>query len=327
MKILKIFGIVVGIHVFALILIFANPGCSSTTRPAPQPADTITQPTPTPTITLPTATNNVAPTPVADPMAPAVTPPPTGFNPDAPATYADSGSSGVHFTPTRPNSPAASALTTPPVSDVTPAAGYKVKSGDSLWTIAKHNHLTVAELATANNLKPTSVLHQGQSLIIPGKSGTTSTSSSRSTTASSAGSAAMAKPAADTPAPARGSGEELHHTVKSGETLGQIAHKYGVKMRDLEVRNNIVDPMKVRAGTELIIPGWKSPGKGSKSSSTASSVESAPTSAPTASTPPMIVPESSNSAASSSDDSTSPPANNVPVIHIDENPLTPAPKS
>ena len=35
MKILKIFGIVVGIHLFALILIFANPGCSSTTKPTP----------------------------------------------------------------------------------------------------------------------------------------------------------------------------------------------------------------------------------------------------------------------------------------------------
>ena len=40
MKILKIFGIVVGIHVFALILIFANPGCSSTTKPTPALADT-----------------------------------------------------------------------------------------------------------------------------------------------------------------------------------------------------------------------------------------------------------------------------------------------
>jgi hypothetical protein len=29
MKILKIFGIVAGIHAVALLLIFANPGCSS----------------------------------------------------------------------------------------------------------------------------------------------------------------------------------------------------------------------------------------------------------------------------------------------------------
>ena len=40
MKILKIFGLVVGIHVAALILIFANPGCSSSTKPAPSPGDT-----------------------------------------------------------------------------------------------------------------------------------------------------------------------------------------------------------------------------------------------------------------------------------------------
>ena len=37
MKILKIFGVVVGIHLFALLLIFANPGCSSTSKPPPAP--------------------------------------------------------------------------------------------------------------------------------------------------------------------------------------------------------------------------------------------------------------------------------------------------
>ena len=41
MKILKIFGIVVGIHVFALISIFANPVGSSTTKPPPAPHDTV----------------------------------------------------------------------------------------------------------------------------------------------------------------------------------------------------------------------------------------------------------------------------------------------
>ena len=69
MKILKIFGIVVGIHVFALVLIFANPGCSSSTRPAPAPTDTVAKSEPAPAISVPN-------------LSVAATPPPD-FNPDA----------------------------------------------------------------------------------------------------------------------------------------------------------------------------------------------------------------------------------------------------
>ena len=41
MKIIRVFGIVVGIHLFALMLIFANPGCSSSSKPTPAPSDTV----------------------------------------------------------------------------------------------------------------------------------------------------------------------------------------------------------------------------------------------------------------------------------------------
>ena len=40
MKLLKIFGIVAGIHAFALVLIFANPGCSSSSK-ATRDSDTL----------------------------------------------------------------------------------------------------------------------------------------------------------------------------------------------------------------------------------------------------------------------------------------------
>ena len=52
MKILKVFGVVVGIHVFALILIFANPGCSAMIKTTPSPSDTVAKtdaPSPTDT--------------------------------------------------------------------------------------------------------------------------------------------------------------------------------------------------------------------------------------------------------------------------------------
>src|SRR5947209_4624086 len=119
MKILKIFGIVVGIHVFALILIFANPGCSSTSKPTPAPIDTVGRSEPPATVSMPMPVASNAPMSVS-------------FNPDAPAT-ATSSSGGVRYTPTRPNTPVAQTLVTAPVTDVTPATTYTVKAGDTLF--------------------------------------------------------------------------------------------------------------------------------------------------------------------------------------------------
>ena len=83
MKILKIFGIVVGIHVFALILIFANPGCTSrTSLAAPPPTEPVAKADPPPAaITLPVAA------PADSPVAAA----PLSFDPNAPAISAGTG--------------------------------------------------------------------------------------------------------------------------------------------------------------------------------------------------------------------------------------------
>jgi LysM repeat protein len=211
---------------------------------------------------------------------------------------------------------------TAPVTDVTPAATYTVKSGDNLWNLAKKNHLTAPELAAANNLRPSTILQPGQKLIIPSKAGSNAASPRASGTSAAApsiaGSTAMPSSsttkAADAAAPAKGSPDDLKHVVKSGETLGEIAHKYGVKARDLALKNNIADPQKLRAGTELIIPGWNSTtAKSGKTTSSDSGSKSAP---PSTAPAPATEPEPA----------ASPVTTPVPVIHIDDNPLTPAPK-
>lgn len=236
MKILKVFGIVVGIHVFALILIFANPGCSAMTKSTPAPADTVVKAdTPSPAITVP----NLA----AGDSA-------TGFDPNAAAI---SVSPAIHYSPTRPGTPAAGALSAEPVGDVIPATTYTVVKGDSMSSIAHRNHLTKAELAAANNLRPEAMLKLDQKLIIPGKA--------PSGSAGFVAAAPMAKSAAPEMAPAaKGPADSVKHTVKPGETLGAIARKYQVKMGDIATANNISDPAKIRPGMELIIPGWQTPG-------------------------------------------------------------------
>jgi LysM repeat protein len=339
MKILKIFGIVVGIHLFALILIFANPGCSSTSKPAPQPSDTVAKSDPAPSITVPTMAS-----PAAQPASDTglISPVANGFNPDAPATYAASAPSsgvGVRFTPTRPNTPAASAVLTTPVENVTPATTYTVKGGDSLWTLQKKFHIPLKEIAAANNIKASTPLHEGQKLVIPSRAVTTpaattagagSKALSGSTNATAAlptGAGAAAEPKN---ASTRPTNEEFKYVVKPGETLGMIARKFDVRTRDLAVHNAISDPKNLRAGMELSIPGWQptgSSGKASKGSSSGRASKSTASTPAPAPAQPAEVPNILDSGPSPSSPEAA-PTTSVPVINIDETPTTtPAPKS
>jgi len=217
MKIIKILAIAAGLHALALILIFSNPGCSYTKAAGPD-------------------TSPISPAPLGDAAAPA-----------APAETPT-----VRFSPTRPGTAVASALETQPVSGVTPATTYTVARGDSLWSIAKANQISRTDLAAANGIGANSVLHVGQKLIIPSKP---LRSAAPAAAAPAAAAPAGAPAAAAGPAPAqKPAGELERHVVKTGETLGSIARKYGVRQGDIAVANNITDPRRIQPGQELVIP-------------------------------------------------------------------------
>lgn len=310
MKILKIFGIVVGIHVFALILIFANPGCSSTAKTPPAPAETAGKSEPPPAITPPGSSSSGYSS-----SSSAIT-----FNPNAPAAAAQPSGEGMRSTPTRPGTPVANVLNTEPVGDVTPAASYTVKSGDSFSSIAKRHNLTISQLTAANNLSANAVLRPGQKLIIPSKQPAAAAAPAGPTPAPKGADAAPA------PAAARPSGDVVKHVVKSGETLGGIAKKYEVRQADIAIMNNIQDPAKIRPGMELIIPGWQAPGgKAAKSqkSGSGSATKSTPPPPPATTVPATTTPAPSLPA---QPPVTTPPPT-VPVIPIEETPAAPAPKS
>lgn len=305
MKILKIFGIVAGIHLFALVLIFANPGCSSSTKKKPSLADTAPKPADTPKIVVPPAAP--APLPALPPAFPA--PVATDFNPDAPAAPAPAETSpAIRFVPTRPGTPVAGALKAEPVSDVTPASTYVVKGGDSLWTIGRKYGLSVAQLSAANNLTATAALRPGQKLVIPSKASAPAAAAPAPATVPV--SEVPAKAPAPVPSAAR-SGDAAKHTVKAGETLGAIARRYGVRQGDIAVANNISDPAKIRAGMVLVIPG-------ASASAAAAAKAPAPAAKPAEAPALKIQPEPAPVTPAA------PPP--VPVIRIDDSPITPAPK-
>lgn len=240
MKILKILGIAAGLHLLALMLILANPGCSASKAAGPDGSSPIT----------------AAPASDSESQGQAVI---------APAQD----SATIRYSPTRPGTAVASALETQPVSDVTPATTYTVVRGDSLWSVAKKNGLSKADIASANNLKTSSVLRVGQKLIIP----------SRPTRMGASSEAAPAEqPAAERASAPAAPGEAVKHVVKPGETLGAIARRYGVKQGDIAVANNITDPRKIQPGQELVIPAKSS--SAAKRAKGAGAAQAAGTAAP-----------------------------------------------
>ena len=123
---------------------------------------------------------------------------------------------------------------------------YKVQAGDTLSEIAQKNGVSVSDIRNANSIVNDRIFI-GQVLVIPGSSGASTASSSPVT---------KAKPAA--PAPSSASSSSLKgentYTVKSGDTLGGIASRAGVPIKDLAQLNQIKDPRKLKVGQVLTLP-------------------------------------------------------------------------
>lgn len=98
---------------------------------------------------------------------------------------------------------------------------YVVKKGDSLWSIARANGLTVDELKSLNNLS-SNVLHVGDTLLI---------SSAYST---------------------GDDGNDNYYVVKSGDTLWSIARKYNLSVNELKALNNLSSNV-LSVGQRLIV--------------------------------------------------------------------------
>ncbi len=100
---------------------------------------------------------------------------------------------------------------------------YRVRSGDSLWKIARRFRVTVSDLKRWNRLR-SNTLRPGQVLKIYVR-----------------GSSA---------APER----YITYRVRRGDTLDAIARRYGVRVRDLMELNGIRNPRRLRPGQTLRVP-------------------------------------------------------------------------
>ncbi|WP_232008816.1 LysM peptidoglycan-binding domain-containing protein [Sutterella megalosphaeroides] len=110
---------------------------------------------------------------------------------------------------------------------------YRVRSGDTLTSIARRWHITTKSIVTANRLR-SDRLRAGQRLVL-----TVPNVQRASIPATSSGSA---------------SGRHVIHTVRSGDTLDAIARRYGVTVASLRMTNRLEGNI-IRAGQRLRIPG------------------------------------------------------------------------
>jgi len=102
---------------------------------------------------------------------------------------------------------------------------YMVRRGDTLLKIAQDNGTNIAAIQRANGLR-SSLIYVGQRLKLPGKSAGPGNSS-----------------------------KTVVHVVRRGETLAQIAQRFGVSSSQIAKLNGIKNTSLIRVGQKLVISG------------------------------------------------------------------------
>ena len=110
-------------------------------------------------------------------------------------------------------------------------AVHVVRSGDSLWRIAKRHRMDVNTLARLNGMRTSDTLRAGQKLVL----------NTRAPTANKKASGAS------------GSARQVSYKVRSGDTLSRIAKVFGVSVNDLVNWNGISRQTTLRPGQRLTV--------------------------------------------------------------------------
>ncbi|HEY6929372.1 MAG TPA: transglycosylase SLT domain-containing protein [Thermoanaerobaculia bacterium] len=124
---------------------------------------------------------------------------------------------------------------------------YTARSGDTIASIARRNHVRASDLAAANSVSEKTKLKRGTVVLIPKKEpvlvaakSTPKKNGARSKTSSS-------RIVAAAPAP-------KSYTVRGGDTLYRIALKHGTTVAILMSTNSLDSPAQIHPGDTLKIP-------------------------------------------------------------------------
>lgn len=152
------------------------------------------------------------------------------------------------------------------------AERHVVKAGENLTTIAKRYGVSIKALREVNDLNNRSVLKAGASLLIPQVEGQSGLSDERGARRPASGSIKSNRGKSQTRIVSSGSNSssnsnsktkrlkslraKIHkiHVVRDGESLTQIASRYGVSVRGIKQKNQLGAGSKILIGSKLLIP-------------------------------------------------------------------------
>ncbi|PNP98871.1 LysM peptidoglycan-binding domain-containing protein [Moraxella sp. RCAD0137] len=123
-------------------------------------------------------------------------------------------------------------------------ATHKVQAGESLTAIARKYNVTLQALAAENDLSVTDGVFIGQTLKLPNGAQAVTTSASAPT---------QSNPRSSSQSSAN-LGATENYTVKSGESLTQLANRFGVSIADLAAANNLASNANLRIGQVIKVP-------------------------------------------------------------------------
>jgi LysM repeat protein len=136
---------------------------------------------------------------------------------------------------------------------------HVVQPGENLFRIGLKYGVSWVAIMDANGLANTTI-YVGQPLVIPGTDAAPTSPLPAFTEVAPAAPAtqpvpATPVPAADTPAPpVETPAGTATYTVRTGDTLFQIAARHGVNLAELAAANNIYNPALIYVGQTLFIP-------------------------------------------------------------------------
>ena len=226
MKVSKIFGCVIGLHLGVIAMLLVQPGC----RTKQPPTRTYSQERTSGGLAEATRQGS------GSGLGGAFN---AGFVDGSVAQEGNDFSEFDAISPIAPIAPVA------PLSDggqTVPVAGpsfetYTVKKGDNLWTIARRSNVSLNELYAANGLDTTSILSIGQQLQIPVE-GSTATVTALSP---------------DTYQPTSFNQGSTEYMVKRGDSLSKIANQFDTSVRAIKAANGLSSDL-IRVGDKLVVP-------------------------------------------------------------------------
>ena len=134
---------------------------------------------------------------------------------------------------------------------------YKIRSGDTLATIARRFRTTVAYIRDLNDLPRRKKLRVGMKIYVPDRNPIAEKSVNIAKNGKKANDMQISPGARALVNAYNDSNGAKFHIVQHGESLFSIAKKYSVKLTDLQKANNLSRGKTLKIGVKLIIPDNK----------------------------------------------------------------------